>query len=65
VSGALIADAIRATGHPRVDFIPTKDAVVAHLRGVLQPGDMLLTLGAGDIWKVGAALQPAAQDALR
>jgi UDP-N-acetylmuramate--alanine ligase len=24
-----------------------------HLHSILRPGDVLLTLGAGDVWKVG------------
>jgi len=29
---------------------------LAYLKKNLKPGDMLLTLGAGDVWKVGAEL---------
>jgi len=36
-----------------VDGIP---AAVSHLKTRVSPGDLLLTLGAGDVWKVGAEI---------
>lgn len=59
VTGALIAEAIQATGHADVTFIPDREALVRHLKGIVRRGDMVLTLGAGDIWKVGSLLVPA------
>jgi UDP-N-acetylmuramate--alanine ligase len=29
------------------------EEAVSHLKKILTPGDILLTLGAGDVWKVG------------
>jgi UDP-N-acetylmuramate-alanine ligase len=37
-----------------VVYVESIAAAVAHLRETLVPGDLLLTLGAGDVWKVGA-----------
>ena len=50
VSGRLVADAVR-DGHPsaRVEWIPERADVVAFLRDQLRPGDLCLTLGAGDL----------------
>jgi UDP-N-acetylmuramate--alanine ligase len=50
VSGRLVADAVRDT-HPaaRVEWIPERADVVAFLRRELRPGDLCLTLGAGDL----------------
>ncbi|HEV2760166.1 MAG TPA: UDP-N-acetylmuramate--L-alanine ligase [Acidimicrobiales bacterium] len=50
VSGRLVADAVR-DGHPsaRVEWIPERADVVSFLRGELRPGDLCLTLGAGDL----------------
>ncbi|WP_447977851.1 UDP-N-acetylmuramate--L-alanine ligase [Candidatus Nitrospira bockiana] len=56
VSAEKLADRIRATGHPSVTYIERKDQVAERVRPMLQPGDMVLTLGAGDIWKVGPEL---------
>jgi UDP-N-acetylmuramate-alanine ligase len=32
------------------------DQILAKLKDVLQPGDVILTLGAGDVYKIGEAL---------
>ncbi len=46
-------DSIRAHGHKEAVFAESKEAAVAHLTSALNAGDLLLTLGAGDVWKVG------------
>ena len=56
VSGAKLAEAIRAAGHPSVTFVEQKDRLVETVFPRLKPGDLVLTLGAGDIWKTGPAL---------
>lgn len=50
VSGRLVADAVR-TAHPaaRVEWVPERAALVDFLAGELGPGDLCLTLGAGDL----------------
>lgn len=50
VSGKLIVDAV-LEAHPwrHVAYLPTLDDVASWLRTVLQPGDLCLTLGAGDL----------------
>ena len=37
----------------QAQFAPTLAAAAAQVRALLRPGDALLTLGAGDVWKVG------------
>jgi UDP-N-acetylmuramate--alanine ligase len=37
-------------------FVPTLEAATSSLLEELRPGDVLLTMGAGDIWKVGEAI---------
>jgi UDP-N-acetylmuramate--alanine ligase len=57
VNGKLIVDAICETrGHPEVYYIPQQDAIPAVLPNVLRRGDLVLTLGAGDISKAGVDL---------
>ncbi|MDZ4744672.1 MAG: UDP-N-acetylmuramate--L-alanine ligase [bacterium] len=56
VSGALIADAARLAGHSQVHYVPHSSDVRDYLQSILQPGDLVLTMGAGDIWKVGVEL---------
>jgi len=41
---------------PGAVFCPTLDAVTEQFRALAQPGDLLLTVGAGDIYKAGEAL---------
>ncbi|HMU55236.1 MAG TPA: UDP-N-acetylmuramate--L-alanine ligase [Nitrospira sp.] len=56
VSGARLAEAIRAAGHPSVTFVERKEDLVNRVLPEIKPGDLVLTLGAGDIWKSGPAL---------
>lgn len=56
VSGAKLAEAIRAAGHPSVTFVERKDQLIDQVLPHLKGGDLVLTLGAGDIWKSGTAL---------
>ena len=57
VNGKLIVDAICETpGHPDVYYIPQMDAISGVVRDISEKGDLVLTLGAGDISKVGEDL---------
>jgi UDP-N-acetylmuramate--alanine ligase len=56
VSGEILCEAIKAHGHKQVLWAGGAAEAVASLKTVLKPGDLLLTLGAGDVWKIGAAL---------
>jgi len=54
VTGQALYEGIRLHGHKEVAFQDGLDAAVSYLKSVLRQGDILLTLGAGDIWRVGA-----------
>ena len=41
---------------PGAVYCPTLDAVADRLRALARPGDLILTVGAGDIYTVGEAL---------
>ena len=41
---------------PGAVYCPSLQGVTAYLRGIAQPGDIILTVGAGDIYKAGEAL---------
>jgi UDP-N-acetylmuramate--alanine ligase len=56
VSGAKLADVIRASGHPSVTFVEHKEQLVDQVLPHLKSGDLVMTLGAGDIWKTGLGL---------
>ncbi len=53
VSGEIVAQVIKNFGHKSVIFIKELKDIPGYLREVVQPGDTLLTLGAGDVYKVG------------
>ena len=57
VNGKLIVDAIcEARNHPDVYYIPQQDDIPRVLRDVSERGDLVLTLGAGDISRAGEEL---------
>ena len=57
VNGKLIVDSICETpNHPEVFYLPQQDAIPRVLRDVCEPGDLVLTLGAGDVSQVGEKL---------
>jgi UDP-N-acetylmuramate--alanine ligase len=56
VSGAALADRIKAAGHQGVTFVEKKEMLPDQVLPHLQPGDLVVTLGAGDIWKAGTGL---------
>jgi UDP-N-acetylmuramate--alanine ligase len=55
-SGEALYQAIKRKGHLDVEFVADKNQIVAQLAGKLLRGDIALTLGAGDVYKVGEAL---------
>lgn len=56
VSAQLIADAIHRTEGREVRVIPDRDSMVREALNLARPGDLILTMGAGDIYKTGLAL---------
>jgi len=56
VSGQIIADSARDHGHRQVTFHPDKETLAGSLAGLTKPGDIVVTLGAGDINRVGEKL---------
>ncbi|MDH4078230.1 MAG: UDP-N-acetylmuramate--L-alanine ligase [Nitrospira sp.] len=56
VSGASLADTIKSAGHPSVTFIAQKEALPDQVLPFLKSGDLVLTMGAGDIWKAGTGI---------
>jgi UDP-N-acetylmuramate--alanine ligase len=53
VSGELIANAAREVGHKQVHYVPDKKNVPDFLMKIKQEGDIIITMGAGDIWRFG------------
>ncbi|HDQ46121.1 MAG TPA: UDP-N-acetylmuramate--L-alanine ligase [bacterium] len=53
VSGQLVAESARDFGHRHVVYIPEKSELPSRLEKIVCAGDIVITLGAGDIWKYG------------
>ena len=54
VSGALVAEAVRAASpQAQVHYVPDRDEVAAVVAGLVRPGDLVVTVGAGDVTVVG------------
>ena len=57
VTGRDLADAIRAHGHREVAFLGSdRQRILDYLDGILRPGDLVVTLGAGDVGQLGQHL---------
>lgn len=53
VSGQLIVDALKRRGGREVHYIPSKAELPEKAAALLRPGDLIVTLGAGDIGRLG------------
>lgn len=56
VHSSKLVELIKTNSNASARYIPTKQEVISDLQDRLQPGDLVLTMGAGDIYKVGYAL---------
>ena len=56
VSGERLVEAVRASGHPSVTWVDRKETLVERVLPSLKADDVVITLGAGDIWKTGLEL---------
>jgi UDP-N-acetylmuramate--alanine ligase len=56
VSGEALYQALKRRGHLDVHYIAARERVAAGLLEVVRPGDLVLTLGAGDIYRTAEEL---------
>jgi UDP-N-acetylmuramate--alanine ligase len=56
VSGEALYQALKRRGHLDVHYIPARERLAAGLFDVVRPGDLVLTLGAGDIHRTADEL---------
>jgi len=56
ISAAGLVEGIRAHGHKEVALVPDLARVPEFLESRLQEGDLVVTLGAGNVWQAGEAL---------
>ena len=53
ISGELIVNAAKRFGHKDAQYVPDKKQIPDHLTSIVKSGDIVITMGAGDIWKFG------------
>ncbi|NLW07118.1 MAG: UDP-N-acetylmuramate--L-alanine ligase [Clostridia bacterium] len=56
VTSQLIVEQVRQNSQCQVYYLPTLEEITAFLQDLCLPGDLLITLGAGDVWKVAKSL---------
>ncbi|WP_261304824.1 UDP-N-acetylmuramate--L-alanine ligase [Paenibacillus andongensis] len=56
IDSAKLTQLIRSNSNPNVQHMATRDEVLTYLIQHVQPGDLVLTMGAGDIWKTADGL---------
>ena len=55
IDGRMIADRARDYGHRNVHYIQDKTELATGLGDIVRPGDLVVTMGAGDVWRYGQA----------
>jgi UDP-N-acetylmuramate--alanine ligase len=56
VTSQKLVELIVNNSNPNVSYVQTKEEVLTLLAGKVAPGDLVLTMGAGDIWKAADGL---------
>ena len=65
IDSRALYEGIRMHGHKDVSLGEDVDTAIAKLEEILAPDDVLLTLGAGDVWRIGEAVLKRLQKASR
>ena len=56
VEAKTLAERIASHGHKDVRYLADREAILAHLLGTVRDGDLVITLGAGNVWQLGEEL---------
>ncbi|PWB42455.1 MAG: UDP-N-acetylmuramate--L-alanine ligase [Candidatus Methylomirabilota bacterium] len=56
VSGRQIADGVAGRNRSKVLYVEQKEEIPDRVVELARPGDLVITMGAGDIWKAGEAI---------
>ena len=62
VSGTSILEEVLSTTNQAVSYIPKREDIAAAIKNQLSPGDLVITMGAGDIYKTGEELLALLKD---
>ncbi|MDH4223259.1 MAG: UDP-N-acetylmuramate--L-alanine ligase [candidate division Zixibacteria bacterium] len=65
ITGELVASSAKEFGHKEVYYIPRKEDIVPFLLKVVKENDLVITMGAGDIYRVGEMLYSALNESKR
>ncbi|MFC6591040.1 UDP-N-acetylmuramate--L-alanine ligase [Deinococcus lacus] len=61
IHATLISDRMAERGHQNVRYMPGRSDIAAYLRSTAGPGDIIVTMGAGDIWQLARELAGPAE----
>ena len=53
IHASAIVEGVREYGHKNADYIKSQNDLNKQLHRLVKPGDVLMTLGAGDVWRLG------------
>ncbi len=56
ITSAVLADRMREFGHRDAQYVGTIDRAIDAVLQAVQPGDLVMTLGAGNVWQAGEKL---------
>jgi len=56
VTSELIVRSLQDNNHPHAQYVPDLAAAEEYIANRLQPNDLVITLGAGDVWKIAKNL---------
>jgi UDP-N-acetylmuramate--alanine ligase len=59
VSSQLLVGRMHEQGVNNARYAPSEEQVVKELLDDARPGDLIITIGAGSVWKIGEALASA------
>ena len=62
VTAKIIADEAEKLGHKKIEFIADQTEIPARLKEISQPDDMIITMGAGNIWRQCERIYEALQN---
>jgi UDP-N-acetylmuramate--alanine ligase len=57
VTGRLVADGVRLADDTETVYLPHRSDVVSYLADAVTPGDLVVTMGCGDVWMLGDAVR--------
>lgn len=62
ISSEILTTTVRQHGQKDVTYVPDREQVPDYLAGIVRPDDIVITLGAGNIWQAGEALLAKLQE---